>query len=35
MFAHDHAMTAKRVFPQGIHIRNQFGPQRIQMNEAH
>ena len=35
MFAHDHTMTTKRVFPQGIHIRNQFGPQRIQMNVAH
>ena len=34
MFAHDHAMTAKRVFPQGIHIRKS-GPQRIQMNVAH
>lgn len=28
-------MTAKRVFRQGIHIRNQVGPQWIQMNVPH
>ena len=34
-FAHEHPMTAKWIVPQRIHIRNQFGSQRIQMDVPH